>query len=144
MKRSSKQARVISAENFELVQTYISYKNLISKIDPVYVNDEIKEKNASSDFHAGFEEVEDAHFEEVTRDEMLREKARQSLNNYGHFGDTVDEELKNIRYRILRTRELSDLSKDHYSPLEKKRERFYQTNVRNLYTPKGGWYDSGQ
>lgn len=143
MKRIGQQGRVISAENFELVHTYISYKNLISKIDPAYVKDEVKEKSSSEDISITFDDIEDAQFEEVTPDDMSRNRNFRSASGYGDFGRSSNEELNNIRYKILQTRELSDLTEDHYSPLERKRERFYQTHAEKLYMPKGGWYDSG-
>lgn len=138
MKRLGSQARVISAENFELVKTYISYRNIISHINPAVVNDEVKEKSASAD-HSN---IEDACFEEVTHEELAREKARKAIEDYGYFGRPASEELNNVRYRILKTREYSEVVKDDYTPLERKRERYYQQHVSSAYTPKGGWYDS--
>lgn len=143
MKKSPDNARrIIRAEQFELMSTYLNYRHLINKRSEGILgveHEELKEK-ATAEASAN-ELIDDVHFEEV-RDEYKSTTQRQRLDGYGFTTMDPEKEVNNFSYRVVSTSSgsLNRAGNRYYTPLEVRYGNAYTRH--NARPAKGHWHDS--
>lgn len=138
---STHKRRIIRAENFEIVRSFLNYRNILSRSgEGVEISGDAQQKKYYSDTHSDSDLINDVQFEDVTFDDSYNPIHRQRIDDTVFMEMDPQKEVDNVSYRVLQ-RAVADSHKlnENYSALEIKRSATYTD--QNLRSEKGNWHD---
>jgi len=138
---STHKRRIIRAENFEIVRSFLNYSNILTRVgEGVEISGEAQQEGYYANADSGKDLIDDVQFEDVTFDDSYNPIHRQRIDGMEFNNMDPQKEVNNVSYRILQ-RAIADSRKlnENYTALEIKRSATYTD--QNLRSEKGNWHD---